>query len=233
MSADASTFTPGPTPNTVRAAEGNVLAVPEDWVLLPPGDAALTRRVKAAGEHWVVAEKKGRRVFSRGSWAAAATIDRIRADLEAERSTEGFARRKAVYARRRERTQAEYAEDFFGAVVAFLAFHSTHADLANRLARAVTDRFNAGGERHRRPDRAHPRRTTRRGRRYCMDEAPDDCLRIDAHSEGEGKAPGKSGDNPLAARIARPLSPWRIGPRSLSAQEGTGDRSKFQVSLNS
>jgi hypothetical protein len=32
-----------------------------------------------------------------------------------------------------------YVEDFFGAVVAFLAFHPTHADLADRLAHAVTD----------------------------------------------------------------------------------------------
>ena len=71
-------FTPGPTPNSVRSADGSVLTAPEDWVLLPPGDAALTRRVKAAGEHWVVQEKKGRRLFSRGVWAAAATIDKIR-----------------------------------------------------------------------------------------------------------------------------------------------------------
>lgn len=53
------TFTPGPTPKTVKAADGKVLTVPDGWVLLPPGDAALTRRVKAAGEHWVVQEKKG------------------------------------------------------------------------------------------------------------------------------------------------------------------------------
>jgi hypothetical protein len=45
------TFTPGPTPNSVRSADGNVLAAPEGWILLPPGDAALTRRVKAAGDH--------------------------------------------------------------------------------------------------------------------------------------------------------------------------------------
>lgn len=49
--------------------------------MLLPGDAALTRRVKAAGEHWVVQEKKGRKVFSRGVWAAIATIDAIRAEL--------------------------------------------------------------------------------------------------------------------------------------------------------
>lgn len=73
-------FTPGPTPNTVRAANGTVKTVPDGWMLLPPGDAALTRRVKAAGDHWIVQEKKGRKVFSRGVWAPAATIKRIRAE---------------------------------------------------------------------------------------------------------------------------------------------------------
>jgi hypothetical protein len=133
------TFTPGPTPNTTRATDGTVLTAPEGWALLPPGDASLTRRVKEAGDHWIVQEKKGRKVFSRGVWAPAATIERIRADLEAERSTEGYAKRKAVDARRRDNAQAKYVEGFFGAVVAFLAFHPTHAALADRLARAVTD----------------------------------------------------------------------------------------------
>src|SRR5438309_5917230 len=108
-------FTPGPTPNTVRATDGRVLAVPEGWVLFPPGDAALTRRVKAAGDHWVVQEKKGRKIFSRGVWAPAATIERIRAELEVERSTESHAKRKEADARRRGKAQAEYVEDFFGA----------------------------------------------------------------------------------------------------------------------
>jgi hypothetical protein len=133
------TFTPGPTPNTVRAADGTILTAPAGWVLVPPSDAALTRRVKEAGEHWVVQERKGRKIFSRGVWAPAATIDRIRAELEAERATEGHAKRQASAARRRDQAQAEYVEDFFGAVVAFLAFHPKHAALAERLARAVTD----------------------------------------------------------------------------------------------
>jgi hypothetical protein len=133
------TFSPGPTPQTVRAADGRVLTAPEDWALLPPGDAALTRRVKEAGEHWVVQEKMGRKVFSRGVWAPAATIERIRADLAAERSTESFAKKKEADTRRRNKAQDEYVEDFFGAVVKFLAFHPTHADLADRLARAVTN----------------------------------------------------------------------------------------------
>jgi hypothetical protein len=103
----ATTFTPGPTPNTVRSADGKILTPPDGWVLLPPGDAALTRRVKVAGDHWVVAEKKGRKVFSRGIWASAATIERIRAELEAERSTERFAKKKEADVRRREKAQAE------------------------------------------------------------------------------------------------------------------------------
>jgi hypothetical protein len=72
-------------------------------------------------------------------WAPAATIERIRAEVEAERSTESYTRRKDADARRRDRAQAEYVDGFFGAVVTFLAFHESYKDLAHRLARAVTD----------------------------------------------------------------------------------------------
>ena len=67
LGVEAKINAPGPTPNTVRTADGKVLTVPNGWVLLPLGDAALTRRVKAAGDHWVVQqEQKGWKVFSRG-----------------------------------------------------------------------------------------------------------------------------------------------------------------------
>lgn len=132
-------FTPGPARTTARPSGGGVLTPPTGWALLPPGDAALTRRVKAAGDHWIVQEKKGRKIFSRGIWAPAATIDRIRAELQAERATEGYAKRKEADARRRDKAQAEYVEDFYGAVLKFLAFHPAHANLADRLSRAVAD----------------------------------------------------------------------------------------------
>ena len=132
-------FSPGPRPNTVRATDGKTISIPAGWLLLPPGDAAMTRRVKAAGDHWIVQEKKGRRFFSRGICAPATTIDRIRAELETERSTESYAKRRAADARRRANAQSEYVEDFLGAVVAFLNFHPDHADLGQRLARAVTE----------------------------------------------------------------------------------------------
>src|SRR5690606_26474236 len=116
-------YNPGPTAGTLRTAAGAVITPPADWVLLPPGDAALTRRVKAAGDHWLVTEKRGRRVFSQGLWAPAATVDRIRAQLELERATPAYARRRQADSARRERVQDAYVEDFTAAVQTFLAFH--------------------------------------------------------------------------------------------------------------
>ncbi len=121
------------------AAANSPFHPPEDWELLPPGDAGLTRRVKAAGEFHVVQERKGRKVFSRGVWAPAATIARARQELEQERATAGYAKRKEADARRREQKQAEYVEEFTAAVEAFLAFADQHRESARRLARAVAE----------------------------------------------------------------------------------------------
>lgn len=132
-------FTPGPNSTSVRSADGKILNVPAGWELLAPGDAALTRRVKAAGDHWVVQEKKGRKIFSKGVWAPASTIEQIQKDLEAERSTESFAKRKQADAQRRQKAQSEYVEDFTQAVLDFLAFHDRHSQVAQQLAKLVSD----------------------------------------------------------------------------------------------
>ncbi|MEQ8790457.1 MAG: DUF2293 domain-containing protein [Pirellulaceae bacterium] len=129
---------PGPTPRTVRTEQGEVVDVPADWELLPPGDAALTRRVKAAGPTWTVRQKKGRRMFSLGVWAPTKMIEALRTELLAERATESYARRRVNDAARRQREQSAYVEDFHAAVLAFLDFDPRHRDLARRLADAVT-----------------------------------------------------------------------------------------------
>ena len=129
---------PGPSDRTVRTADGQVLHAPADWELLPPGDATLTRRVKAAGPTWTIQVKKGRKTFSRGVWAPAVRIAAIRADLAAERSTDAYAKRRAAETARRERKQTEYVEEFRGAVLAFLDFAPCHAGLAEQFADAVT-----------------------------------------------------------------------------------------------
>ena len=131
-------FLPGPDDRSVRTASGEVLRPPADWVLVPPGDAALTRRLKAGGPVWAVQEKVGRKVFSRGVWAAGSRVEAIRKDLEAERATPAYARKREGDARRREREQGEYVQTFGAAVLEFLAFHPRYVDVAGRLARAVT-----------------------------------------------------------------------------------------------
>lgn len=128
----------GPTPDTVTASDGRVLTPPATWSLLPPGDPGLTRRVKAAGEHWVVQEKKGRKMFSRGVWADRATIEALRGQLDLERSSDSYARRQESAARRREKAQEGYVEDFQAAVLEFLRFHPRLEPMARRLSLAVT-----------------------------------------------------------------------------------------------
>ncbi|MEZ6086515.1 MAG: DUF2293 domain-containing protein [Pirellulaceae bacterium] len=131
------TFAPGPTDRTVRAADGGIRTVPEHWQLLPPGDAALTRRVKAAGDHWIVQEKKGRKTFSRGLWAAADVIEKIRKDLLHERSQPAYAKKMESAAKRRDKLQEAYVGEFHDAIVTFLDFAPQHASLAQQLASAV------------------------------------------------------------------------------------------------
>ena len=62
--------TPGPDGRSVKTPQGQILHAPGDWVLVPPGDPGLTRRIKAAGPTWTVQEKKGRKIFSRGVWVS-------------------------------------------------------------------------------------------------------------------------------------------------------------------
>ena len=83
-------------------------------------------------------EKRGRKTFSQGVWAPSDRVAAIRADLEAERATESYAKRRIADVKRRETKQSEYVEDFHAAVVQFLAFTPSYAELADRLAVAVT-----------------------------------------------------------------------------------------------
>jgi hypothetical protein len=110
---------------------------PEGWELVRPGDAALTLRIKKAGEYVLVEERKRRRLISLGVWAPRETVARIRAELAAERAQPGHAKRKAAAAKRRDREQTAYVATFIDTVLAFLAFPEVHADVARRLAEAV------------------------------------------------------------------------------------------------
>lgn len=138
MSTETRIVKPGPDKRSVRTENGMLLKVPVGWELLPPGDAGITRRVKSRGPSWTMKEKKGRRTFSLGVWAPAERIEAVKAELVAERSTDAYAKRRASDARRREKKQVEYVEDFHAAVVQFLGFADLYSELADQLATVVT-----------------------------------------------------------------------------------------------
>jgi hypothetical protein len=137
--AESLTLAPTSSPGHFRHPSGGIVPPPEGWECLPPGDAGLTRRVKALGPSWTVVEKKGRKTFSHGVWAPAANIAQARREVADQRASPAYARRRAADAGRREHAQSEYAEDFRAAVAAFLAFSPDHADVQRQLADAVAD----------------------------------------------------------------------------------------------
>jgi hypothetical protein len=122
----------------VTFEDGSVASPPDGWELLPPGDAGLTRRVKAAGPSWTVVEWRKRRPYSQGVWAPKVHIDGARADLDAERDTPAYQKRQLAAADKRERVQGTYVEDFRRAVLDFLHFPVRHVATAVALAEAVT-----------------------------------------------------------------------------------------------
>jgi len=130
---------PGPRPGTVRTSDGQVLDVPAGWEHLPPGDALLTRRVKASGPVWVVSEVVRNKRMSRGIWAPAERIAAARGSVEATRATPDYHRQLAAGRARRARAEAEYVLTFARHVHAFLGFHASHAALADELARRVAE----------------------------------------------------------------------------------------------
>jgi hypothetical protein len=133
------TLAPTADPRVFLAPDGKRLSPPEGWVCLPPGDAALTRRVKLAGPSWAVVEKKGRKTFSRGLWAPRTTIEGLKRALESERSTETYARKRTADVARREKAQALYVVTFEEEVRAFLRFSPRWLDLGNTVARRVAE----------------------------------------------------------------------------------------------
>jgi hypothetical protein len=128
---------PTGNPRVFVAPDARRLSPPDDWACLPPGDAGLTRRVKAAGPSWAVIEKKGRKAFSKGLWAPRANIEAARAALDAERSTEAYAKKRASDVDRRERAHAAYAAEFEREVFAFLRFAPRWQSLASEVAQRV------------------------------------------------------------------------------------------------
>lgn len=106
---------------------------------MPPGDAGLTRRVKALGPSWAIIEKRGRKAFSKGLWAPRENIEAAKVALEAERNTPAYAKKQASAAARRGHEQASYVVSFEVEILQFLRFAPRFESMACRVARQVTE----------------------------------------------------------------------------------------------
>ena len=129
---------PCPKPRHVFSPQGECLPVPAGWALLPPGDAGLSRRIKADGPSWTVKEKKGRKEFSRGVWAPADRIEGLRLALEIERADPAYQKKLDVGRARRAAQEVVYTEDFTAALRDYLNFHPRYSLLADRLAKLIS-----------------------------------------------------------------------------------------------
>ena len=119
--------------------EGRIVPVPDNWILVKSGDAGLTRRLKNCGApYWVLVHKRRNRIESLGIYIDAGVAREIREELEAERAAPEYAKRLESSRKSREKQQRSYEKEFFDAVVGFLDFAPTYADIARRLAELVT-----------------------------------------------------------------------------------------------
>lgn len=118
---------------------GKSVTVPESWVFVPSGDPGLTRRLKISTECWVVVHKRKNRIEAIGLWCDGTTADRVRADLEFERSNPIYLRKLEAARQARIAKQDAYVVEFRQAVVDFLNFAPRYEELAWDLADAVTD----------------------------------------------------------------------------------------------
>lgn len=131
------TVYPSPAPGKVCHA-GKVLTPPAGWILVNAGDSGLTRRLKAAGEYWIMVRKRRNRQESVGLWVPRETAERLRAELAAERETAAYQQKLDAGRRARARQQASYELDFRQAVIDFLHFAPRWRPLSEAIAEAVT-----------------------------------------------------------------------------------------------
>lgn len=137
MSQEKLEVRPSKNPREVLTADGKVMKVPDDWDLLLPGDAALSRRIKKDGPTWTMYEMKGRKKFSRGIWAPADRIDVLEQELKMEREDPAYEKKLEAGRKRREKEQEAYAKEFEAALVEFLDFAIKYQSLAAKMAKVV------------------------------------------------------------------------------------------------
>ena len=118
---------------------GQVFSVPTGWENLPAGDASVTRKVKSLGPTWTVQEKKGRKAFSHGVWAAKEQIEKAITLVESQRADPKHQKKLAQVKVRREEKETVFGEDFQQAIIQFLNFDQKYHLLVEQLSTMVKE----------------------------------------------------------------------------------------------
>ena len=112
--------------------------IPDGWEFLPTGDAFVTRAVKATGRYWLCWQPRSRHRSHRhllGLWAPFEVI--AAAGQRAPETADKRAKARHVAAGSRARRNEKYEQELRDAVVAFLDFPPSHAELAKQIAAAT------------------------------------------------------------------------------------------------
>lgn len=118
--------------------DNRLINPPEGWVFVESGDAGLTRRLKAAGDYWLVVHRRRNRIEALGLWIAADILNDVKAKLEMERSAPAYVKKLDSGKKYREAKQEKYEVEFRHAVLNFLSFDPRWSAFAGKLADAVT-----------------------------------------------------------------------------------------------
>mgnify|MGYP000285246673 CR=1 FL=1 len=139
MPTQTRTFLVTKSDTNLKDKSGNVFIIPNDWENLPAGDASVTRKLKSLGPTWTVQEKKGRKTFSHGVWAAKEYIQEAKALVEAKRADPKHQKKMAQAKVRREEKEEVFGEDFQQAIISFLNFDKKYHSLVEQLAGLVKE----------------------------------------------------------------------------------------------
>jgi hypothetical protein len=137
MPTETRTFIITKSDRQLKDKAGNVYTVPAAWDNLPAGDASVTRKLKSLGPTWTVQEKKGRKTFSHGVWAAKKNIEKAKALVDTQRADPKHQKKLAQAKVRREEKEVVFGEDFQQEIIRFLNFHQKHQLLVEQLSMLV------------------------------------------------------------------------------------------------
>jgi len=139
MPTQTRTFLVTQADSSLKDKAGTVFIVPKGWANLPAGDASVTRKLKSLGPTWTVQEKKGRKTFSHGVWAAQEHIQEAKSLVEATRNDPKHQKKLAQAKVRREEKEEVFGEDFQQAIITFLNFNEKYQSLVEKLSALVKE----------------------------------------------------------------------------------------------